>query len=214
MVKAVIFDLDGVIVDSEFLNVKAAQMSFQEIGINLTEEEKQIIVGRHPVDYYHIFAKKYKFDQEKMRERHLTNYYDNYHETFIFKGTRDLIIYLKKINMPLALVTSSPKKSVQLKAGGRFDFAKFFDVIITFEDCAKRKPSPDVYLMASQKLDIKPANCLVFEDTALGVEAAKNAGMKCIALPNGYTKEQDFSKADLVMSHDKLEWGKILSMMD
>lgn len=209
MIKAVFFDLDGVVVDSEFLNVKAAIMSFKDACIDLAEEDKQIIVGRHPADYYDIFLRKYKFDSKKMKERHLANYYNNYHEVYIFKDTQRLIIHLKDLKMPLALVTSSPRKSVDLKVNGRFDFAKIFDVIITFDDCSTRKPFPDAYLMAAEKLSVKPANCLVFEDTAIGVEAAKNAGMKCIALPNGYTKNQDFKKADLIISHNEINWEDI-----
>lgn len=100
--------------------------------------------------------------------------------------------------VPLALTTSSGRTGTShiLKKAGLLNT---FDVIVTSEDYTNRKPSPESYLTTAKKLHYNPVNCVAIEDSRVGVEAAKNAGMKCIALPNEYTKHQDFSKADLVV---------------
>ena len=74
-----------------------------------------------------------------------------------------------------------------------------FDVIVTFEDCEKRKPHPESYLITAKKLNLNPDDCIVIEDSPVGIESAKKAGMKCIAVLNKYTKKQDLSKADIII---------------
>lgn len=80
---------------------------------------------------------------------------------------------------------------------------QLFDVIITREDCTNLKPHPEPYLLTAEKLGIEPKHCVVIEDTALGVESAKKAGMRSIAIPNEYTQDQDFSMADVVVKSAK-----------
>ena len=102
------------------------------------------------------------------------------------------------------MTTSSDRKStVHLldKAG----LTTVFDVIVTFEDYGKRKPHPESYVLTAQKLNVNPEDCIAIEDSSVGVEAAKRAGMKCIAIPHGHTQKQDFRQADLVVdSADKI----------
>ncbi|MDP2974118.1 MAG: HAD-IA family hydrolase, partial [Candidatus Diapherotrites archaeon] len=74
-----------------------------------------------------------------------------------------------------------------------------FDAIIGAEDCSKSKPHPEPYLKAIKKLGVKPENALALEDSSRGVESAKAAGCKCIAMPNHFTLDEDFSKADLIV---------------
>ena len=81
-----------------------------------------------------------------------------------------------------------------------------FTELVTFEDYTFRKTNPEPYLVTAKKLNVKPQDCLVFEDSNVGVEAAKKAEMKCIALPNEYTKKQDFSKADkIIWPNEKID---------
>jgi len=104
----------------------------------------------------------------------------------------------------LALTTSGGPNSTEkiLKKTG---LDKIFSVVITNADYVKKKPNPEPYLTTAKKLGLEPSECVVIEDTPVGVESAKAAGMKCIALPNEFTKKQDFSKADLIVdSADKI----------
>lgn len=194
--KAVLFDLDGVIVDSEFANVGAGARAFLDMGIKLSDKEKKFIIGRHPADYTKVLMKKYLFDYKKfitIRD----HYYDEmYNEAKLYPFAKQLIARLKKKGFLLALVTSAPEFMVK-RSQKKFGI-KGFDVFVTFEDASRRKPAPDVYLLAARRLKVKPKDCVVIEDSVPGVEAAKNAGMKCIAVTNTNPASK-LKKADLIV---------------
>lgn len=180
--RAVLFDLDGVIVDSEFANVGAGARAFLDMGIRLSGKEKKFIIGRHPADYTKTLMKKYSFDYSRFVSIR-NQYYDMlYKKAKLYPFAKQLIVRLKKKGFLIALVTSAPKFMVR-RAQKRFGI-KGFDAFVTFEDAQRRKPAPDVYLLAAKRLKVKPKDCVVIEDSIPGVEAAKNAGMKCIAATN------------------------------
>ena len=194
--KAVLFDLDGVIVDSEWVNVGSGVRALKGLGINLSEAEKKFIIGRHPADYAKVLMKKYSFDYKKfvaVRD----NYYDElYKKSRLYPFAKQLISRLKKKGFFLALVTSAPIFMVR-RAQKKFGI-RDFEVFVTFEDAAKRKPAPDVYLLAAKRLNVKPSECVVIEDSIPGVEAAKNAKMKCVAVTNTNPASK-LRKADLIV---------------
>ena len=99
----------------------------------------------------------------------------------------------------LALASSSYSDSVKA-AVSVLGIASYFSVILSGDSVERIKPHPDIFLLASQKLGIPPADCVVLEDAEKGVVAARAAGMKCIAVPNRHTKGNDFSQATLVVS--------------
>ena len=204
MIKAVIFDRDGIIIDSESTNINSAVKAFKWLGIAIKEEEKEWIVGKHPDDYKKLFLEKYDFSYEEFRKIQRKIYYELLESANFFEKTISLIRKLHKMNITLALTTSSSMKStLQVLKKARLE--NIFKVIVTFEDYSERKPNPESYLITAKKLGVEPKDCVVIEDSSVGINAAKNAGMKCIAIPNEYTKKQDFSKADLVVdSADKI----------
>ena len=196
--KAVIFDRDGVILDSESCNIHSAVKSFQKLGIVITEEEKEWIAGRHHQDYLPRLLEKYDFSYPEFRKIQHQIYHELLESAPLFEKTISFIKKLHALNIPLALTTSSDRKST-LHILDKTGLNKVFEVIVTFEDYEKRKPHPESYLLTARKLNISPEECIVIEDSSVGVEAAKRAGMKCIALPNEYTQKQDFHYADLVV---------------
>lgn len=202
--EAVIFDRDGVILDSESININSAVKAFKELGIAIKEEEKEWVVGRHPDDYKKQFLEKYDFSYEEFRKIQRKTYYELLESIPLFKKAISLIKKLHKLKIPLALTTSSKLKST-LQILDKADLSGVFDVIVTFEDYEKRKPHPQSYLVTAKKLNVNPNGCIVIEDSSVGVESAKNAGMKCIAILHEYNRKQDFSKADIVVdSADKI----------
>lgn len=210
--KAVIFDRDGVILDTESINIDAAVIAFNAFGITIKEEEKQWIVGRDPDDYHKLFLKKYTFSYEEFRKVQRKTYYELWHAVPLFDKATSLIKRLHGLKVPLALNTSAKRKSTE-EVLRRAALENVFDVIVTSEDYKKRKPDPESYLLTAKKLKVLPGDCIVIEDSSIGVEAAKNAGMKCIAIPNQYTKNADFSKADLVVdSADKIDIALLRSL--
>ncbi|MBS1266319.1 MAG: Phosphoglycolate phosphatase [Candidatus Woesearchaeota archaeon] len=198
MIKAVIFDRDGVLIDSESLNVKSAEYAFSQLGIVLTENDKMQVVGRHPNDFKKNFISKYDFSWERFYKIKSENYYDQYPKVNVFSKTLEFLRKIKS-RYKLGLTTSGSIRGTNILIQ-RLKLKNTFDVIVTFEDCKNRKPAPDPYLITTQKLNLKPEECLVIEDTRVGVESAKSAGCICIAFPNEFTKHQDFSKADLIVN--------------
>ncbi|MCX6799088.1 MAG: HAD family phosphatase, partial [Candidatus Diapherotrites archaeon] len=113
-------------------------------------------------------------------------------------GVLALIRRLRKRGVPLAVVSSNYRYNIEL-ALRKFGMLEDFKVIISCEDCRRIKPDPEPYLRAVEKLGCAPQEVIVVEDAEKGVESAKAAGCKCIAIPNHYTAHGDFSKADAVV---------------
>ena len=193
MIKAVLFDLDGVLLDSEDVNMAAGVRAFSDIGIKLSASERKSIIGRHPADYDKVF--KYRFDKKKMVKLHHKYYGMWYNRSKPFPHARNLVLALKK-KYELALVTAA-EMSIVRRALKILKLQGAFDCFVTFEDEKTRKPAPDAYLLAAKRLHVKPSECIVIEDSTVGVEAAKRAKMKCIAVLNSFPASK-LKKADLV----------------
>lgn len=214
MIKAAIFDMDGVILDSVNIHLKATRKAFKNQGIKLTKEEMIFISARNPFDFNKVLSKKYKYDTERFVLDHRKYYSKDYSKAKFYPKIMKLVLHLKKLKVPIAMDTSSTDNMVH-QVEKRMPLDKLFNVIVTFNDCSKRKPAPDSYLMAAKRLKVNPKYCLVFEDSEIGVEAAKRAKMKCVALPNRYTLNHDFSKADLIIKpNQKLEWKRLKEFFD
>ena len=211
MIKAVIFDRDGVLIDSEYTNVKAAELAFGELGIWLTEDEKKWIVGRHPSDYLIPLMEKYDFDYDKYRELQREKYHQVLESTPVFEKTIKLVKEIHRKGLSIALCTSS-NRTDSVKILEDIGIKNLFTAIVTKEDYSKRKPDPEPYLITAQKLGIRPEDCLVIEDSEIGLKSASSAGMKCIIIYNEYTKGHDFSGAlDVVGSADEIRLEEIIS---
>lgn len=208
MTKAVIFDKDGVLIDSEDTHIRTTVQAFKDFGIKISPEEKKWIVGRSPVDYMPIFAKKYNLTDEMMNEIDVARkkyFYGLLKTAPIFYKTIDLLKSLHKMKIPIALCTQGSRKNVQatLELLGMEDY---FETTVAREDCAKRKPDPEPYLVTARKLGVNPEDCLVIEDSEIGLRSALNAKMKCIVIYNKYTKEHNFTGAlKVVDSADKIK---------
>jgi len=200
--KAVIFDRDGVLLDSEGCNIESTTRAFKEVGVQIKESEKDLIVGRHPEDYCKDFAKKYDFAYQEFRVLHRQYYVELFKKAKIIRETLNLIEELHKNKIPMALATSSDRLTTQ-EFIKRAKLEKIFSTIVTHEDYQKRKPSPDAYITAAKKLNIAPEECIVIEDSRVGLLSAKNAGMKCIVISHKYTAHLDLSQAELIVNSAK-----------
>jgi HAD superfamily hydrolase (TIGR01509 family) len=119
----------------------------------------------------------------------------------IFDGAKETIAELSK-TYKLGLVSSSSRVFVHFILKST-DLEKYFFTIITAEDVEKEKPAPDCFLLAAERLAVEPEECVVIEDAEKGILAAKNAGMKAIAIPNKSTSDNDFSCANLILESIK-----------
>jgi HAD superfamily hydrolase (TIGR01509 family) len=198
-VQAVIFDLDGVICNTEPLHIQSWQILFAKKGIKVPEPEIQAGIGRTDLSLLEIiFAKhriKAKATEWQLDKRKI---YLNLLQQSVpaFPGAVPLIKRLSW-NWPLGIASSAWRIAIETITR-RLDVRKYFKVIIAREDVARHKPASEPFLAAAVELRVAPADCAVIEDSVAGVEAAKRAGMLCIAVTNSFSPDQ-LKEADLVV---------------
>lgn len=201
MIKAILFDMDGVIVDSLHYHYLAWDKMFRERGGTVSEHTVLLHEGRNSKEILpilmeetnvHIPEDEWDTFIDKKRE-----YYRSIVQLKYFPKVFDVIKELKKRGLKTALVTASARKNME-KAIPE-NKRDLFDVILTAEDFHRAKPNPDPYLEAQKKLGVEVYECIVVENAPLGIEAAKNAGMICIAVET--TLERDYlQKADFILN--------------
>lgn len=201
-IQAVIFDRDGVIINTEGLVIKSIRYALRMLGFELQDEDIPQITGRSFNVYKSYFQNKYDFDIDKYRKIQNDYFYEHLDEAEYFEHTIELIKTLHNKKIPIAITTSAGRDGTMLMLN-KVGIGNIFNVIVTQEDCNSLKPDPEPYALTAKKLGIDPNYCVVLEDTTIGVESAKCAGMLCIAIPNEYTKDQDFSLADAVVNSAK-----------
>ncbi len=202
MIKAIIFDLDGVLLDSVGRDIAITVQVFNKFGYSITQSDEQYIIGWHPADRISVFAEKFNMSPEEQQlivaaEKRL--YRELWDSTSkLLPGVKECLDTMKTKGLTLALATTSTGESVS-KFLQKFNLHGYFSLILTREDVFTRKPNPEVYTKAWNELGYKSEEMIVVEDTEIGVRAAKSAGLPCVAVPNDYTKAQDFSGADYVI---------------
>ncbi|MBN2095795.1 HAD-IA family hydrolase [Candidatus Peregrinibacteria bacterium] len=205
--KAIIFDMDGVIIDSEKHWKKAELTFFGKLLPCWTKKDQQKIIGINVHETYRILANDYglSLTHREFIERVNSIALEVYRKKCsLIDGFLDLVKKLTLIpvrggNLKIALASSSLNEWIDI-ALERFELRPFFDVVVSAEDInAPGKPKPDIYLYTARKLGVGPDGCLVIEDSHHGVAAAKSAGMVCVGLRNGFNEQQDLSAADVIM---------------
>lgn len=204
--KAVIFDMDGVIIDSEPIHFETDIQTMRHFGCNISEKELEKYVGTTNEYMYTDIKKNYKLNQSleeiiSFRSKLVKNKIINSNLEPI-QGIKELLIDLKCKNIDIAIASSSPKDFIDTIVN-KFKFMDYFKYIISGEEVSEGKPEPDIYIETSRKLGISPDECIVIEDSKNGVLAAKRAGMKCIGFKNINSGNQDLSNADIIVNSIK-----------
>ena len=198
MISTVIFDLDGLLADTELLHCQAYQMAFAERGVDLGAEdysEHWIRQGKGIADW--VDLQGLAFDPHALRMRKSQHYLSLLESSLRpMDGALELLDFLHG-KFRIALASSSYRDAID-GVLAVLRIASYFEVIVSGLDVAKVKPAPDIFLFAARALRVDPTECLVFEDAEKGVIAADRAGMRCIAVPNDFTRHHDFSKATRV----------------
>lgn len=203
-IKAVLFDMDGTIVDSEDLHTKALQEVVKEnTGIELSKEEIEESVGLSYSDKLkkNFEKRNIKEDYFKLAQMCVQRSVELSSLVKRIDGAEETIKKIKK-NFKTGLVTASSReqtKSILEEVG----LEHYFDIIVTSSNVGRNKPYPDSYLLAAEKLNAKPQECVVIEDSLTGIQTSNNAGMPCIIIRNKYNMNQDLSKANLVVDNIK-----------
>ena len=196
MIKTVIFDFDGVIVDSEQVVKRGWRYASEHMNLGPTDELFLQCVGTNHL-YMEQFLKKQfgdDFSYEEMR-KYTRKYFREYTETYglpVKPGVRELMQYLKEQDYQIGLASSSTLGYI-VDGLKRADLIDFFKVIVSGETLKRGKPEPDIYLMACEKIGVKPEEAYAIEDSYNGIRSASSAGMKAIMVPD-LLKETDEMK--------------------
>ncbi|HEU0274321.1 MAG TPA: HAD family phosphatase [Candidatus Udaeobacter sp.] len=206
MLSAVLFDLDGVLADSETWWNQIDAKLLAGYGVTYRGEYHQNVLGvsyRIAVEFYKK-AFGLSVPAEKMMRRRgeiATEFFAN--RIGLFPHAKDVLVELRQIKLHLAVATSSVSASARPFLN-RHQLTEFFEVIVTGEEVKHGKPAPDIYLCAAQHLGVPAAECLVVEDALSGVAAAIAARMRVVAIPDRrfvdareYEKQADYVLTDL-----------------
>ena len=203
MINAVIFDLDGVLIDSEPLHCKADTRLLRELGADPPANYFDRFTGWTDAAMWEAIKTDY----------HLTKSIDqlmkmqvpiklNLLQEGAYKAIPGIVEMLEEINtvrIPIAIASSSPRKFIEA-AVKKIGIEQYFKILVSGEEIERSKPEPDIFLKAALLLNVNPSECLVVEDSNSGTIAAKKAGMKCIGYQNVNSGIQDLSNADFIVN--------------
>lgn len=192
--KAIIFDLDGTLINSLPYHILAFEDLFLEHGIRIDEDDMKKLVGFSTSNILQIMKKKYKFHEkiQDLREERRYHYFKFLgRKNIVFSGVQRALEEIR-IKYRLAIATGSSR--VTFEHSTDRDFRQLFDVTVTINDVKLGKPHPFQLLAAAKQMKLKPRECLVIGDAVQDGIAAKRAGMGFIGVLTGYTKEKELKK--------------------
>lgn len=206
--KGVIFDLDGVIVDTAKFHYLAWKKLANDLGFDITETQNEQLKGVSRVrslekilEWGNVSLTEDEFmEQMALKNDNYLNYISSMTARDILPGVKKIIDFLKDKDIPVALGSASKNARHILEKTGLYES---FDVVVDGNDVSKAKPDPEVFLIAASQLGVTPTNCIVFEDSQAGIEAANVAGMRSIGigdkevLKEGDHIFEDFTKIEI-----------------
>ncbi|MCM3749212.1 HAD family phosphatase [Paenibacillus pasadenensis] len=201
--QAFLFDMDGVIIDSEPLHFATDIQTVAELGAVIDQEGLEPFVGMTNPEMWKSLRAQFGFTPsiaeiiEIQTKQKLAALHSSQLEPI--EGIRDLIDSLRMLGIPAGVASSSPRSFIEAVLG-KFGLIDSFSCIVSGEEVPRGKPAPDVYLEAARQLGISPEYCVVLEDSRNGLRAAKAAGMKAIGFRNPNSGNQDLSEADLIVA--------------
>jgi HAD superfamily hydrolase (TIGR01509 family) len=217
MIKAIVFDFDGLIFDTETPEFRAFEEIYKERGFELDLKIWSQWVGTdiskfNPYDYLDECVGK-PLNREEIRSLRRMKYEKLIAEEKIRPGVEEYLESAKESGLKVGLASSAPKDWVMehLKT---LNLVHYFDCIRVREDAKKVKPDPDLYLQVINYFDIKPKEAIAFEDSPNGALAAKQAGMYCVIVPNDVTKDLNFCDIDLRLeSMEQIELAALIEQL-
>jgi len=207
--------MDGVLVDSERLICAAAMEMFAQKGVTVKPEDFMPFVGAGEDRYIGGVAEKYGLEFNSNRDKNRT--YDIYDEMIKGKitplaGALEMVAKCKQMGKKVAIASSADRRKVKVNLEAIGLGLDTFDTVVVGEDVQRKKPWPDIFLMAANKLGLDPCKCLVVEDAVNGIAAAKKAGAKCLAVMTSFGADK-LGEADWVVKsltevpENVLNWG-------
>lgn len=212
-IKAVVFDLDGLMFNTEDIFEVAARDLLGRRGHELTDDIRRMMMGRRAFEAFDMLRELLNLDEtvEDLLEES-----DELYKTVLdaqlapMPGLHELLEQIETRALPKAVATSSHRAYLH-NILGRFDMIDRFHHLFTAEDVSMGKPHPEIYLKAAAALNVDPAEMIVLEDSQAGTEAAHAAGACIISVPNRHTRKHDFTAASFVV--DRLNHPTVLELL-
>ena len=204
MLKAVLFDMDGVIVDTEPLHHKAYQMMFNDFEIKVSESMYHGFTGQSTRSICEFLSEHYilkakPIDLEKTKRAHFTKLFFEDPDLHLINGVEDLIKNYHTNGLTLVVASSASMFTIN-NVMKRFKLDPYFKDKLSGADLKASKPHPEIFINAAKAAGVSPTECFVIEDSTNGIIAAKEANIFCIAYKSENSKDQDYSRADLLIS--------------
>ncbi len=203
MLKAVLFDMDGVIVDSEPLHHKAYKKMFQEFDITVSKELYATFTGKATFPICEQICKEFNLEVSPevlvaSKRKHFVPLFEYDADFSLLEGVLDLIKSYHENGLILVLASSASMENIN-RIFERFDLDQYFTAKLSGADLKASKPHPEIFINAAEASGFSKSECMVIEDSTNGIIAAKAAGIYCVGYNSVHSKNQDYSQADLVI---------------
>lgn len=218
MFKAVLFDMDGVIVDTEPLHHSAYHQMFNDVNIKVSDDLYESFTGQSTYSICKQLVSHFNlplspFTLVDIKRDHFKYLFENDKSLALIDGVLDLIKDYHSNKMTLVLASSASMDNIN-RIFKRFDLDQYFKAKISGADLKASKPHPEIFIKAAELSEYKADNCFVIEDSTNGIKAAKSANLFCIAFKSPHSEGQDYSKADIsITNFNEITYNKLGALL-
>lgn len=207
MIKAVLFDMDGIIIDSEPIHQKAFYSAFKELKLTVPKAFYESFTGKSTINVCQQLCEEYNLsispeDFVQLKRNYFYKIFDNDPTVSLIDGVLELIQNYNENGLKLVVASSSAMKNIN-RVFDRFDLNKYFTGKISGADLKESKPNPEIFIKAAEMTGFSKKECMVIEDSTCGIQAAYSADIFCVAFKSPNSKNQVYSKANLVIDDYK-----------
>lgn len=201
--QCVIFDMDGVIIDSEEIHKKAYYETFKSLGVDVSESLYKTLTGSSTINAFQKLVNHFNLDDipEELvlqKRKRYVNYFENDPTLSLVHGVKELIQFLHKQNLTLVLASSSAMVNIN-RVFSRFDLNQYFTAKISGADLTASKPHPEIFEKAAILGGVSKEHCIVIEDSDNGIKAANDAGIFVVGYENPLVSDQTLKDANLII---------------
>lgn len=218
MLKAVIFDMDGVIIESEPLHYKAYHRMFEDVNITVSQDLYESFTGKSTLNVCKQVCDIFNLKETPetlvaIKRKHYEYIFENDKTFDLIDGVLDVIKDYHKNGLILVLGSSASMQSIE-RIFKRFDLNKYFKAKLSGAELKASKPHPEIFINAVKASGFHADECIVIEDSTNGIEAAKGAGVFCVGFDSFHSKNQDYSKANLIVKDfSEINFNKIKNLI-
>ena len=219
MLKAVIFDMDGVIIDSETLHHKAYHKMFKDVNVDVSDTLYESLTGKSTLNVCKQICDIFNLKEKPetlvaIKRKHYEYIFDNDKEFDLIDGVLDLIKDYYNNGLTLVLASSASMPSID-RIFKRFHLNPYFKAKLSGADLKASKPHPEIFIKAAEATGFKKEECLVIEDSTNGIQAANSAHIFCVGFDSVHSKNQDYTTANKVITDFKdIAYKNISNILD